>query len=62
MAISLSDVSNLTGKGLVSALKTASLTDEEIQKLIDVLLNRQQSSDQWTKVSLLVTIAATTKL
>ncbi|XP_013397491.1 kinectin [Lingula anatina] len=39
----------LSGEKLLAAVKKALLTDVEIQALIDVLLNRQQGNEQWTK-------------
>jgi hypothetical protein len=37
----------------VDALETANLNHSEIQKLVDVLLDKQKSADQWKTVSLL---------
>ena len=48
----------LNGSRLVSVVKSAKLSDDEIQNLIDILLNRQgltpsapMASESWNKVS-----------
>ncbi|XP_014674514.1 PREDICTED: ribosome-binding protein 1-like, partial [Priapulus caudatus] len=39
------------GAKVMEVMKMATLTDTEIQVLIEILLNKQQSGDQWTKKS-----------
>ncbi|XP_023226740.1 putative leucine-rich repeat-containing protein DDB_G0290503 isoform X2 [Centruroides sculpturatus] len=41
--------SDITGNKLLTLLKNASLNDDDIQMMIDVLLNKQSDSSEWTK-------------
>ena len=40
-------------KALLEILEITILSHSEIQKLVDVLLDKQKSAEQWKKVSLL---------
>ena len=38
-------------KGFMQALEMSNLNHDEIQRLVDVLLDKQKSANQWKKVS-----------